>query len=109
MLRDFRDEVRLWERTGHGESHHGVSFPPERLRAFLSSERFRLLQLIRRKKPRSVYELAKMASRDRMAVVMDLKVLRALGFVNFQKIRGPGRARSVPVVPYKAIRIAIDL
>jgi predicted transcriptional regulator len=104
----LKRDVERWD-EGEVESHISVAMSAERLRAFLSSERFRLVNLIRRSKPGSVYELAKLAGRPRMAVVQDLKLLRALGFVKFRASRGPGRKKMAPYVPYKAIRIAIDL
>lgn len=108
-MANLKQEMRNFDRGAAKDPHMAVSFSPERLRAFLSSERFRLVRLIRAKQPNSVYELAKLAGRPRMAVVQDLKVLTALGFVRLRGHRGSGRARSIPIVPYKAIRIAIDL
>ncbi len=107
-ISDFKAGVKRML-SGRGETLHSVSMKPEELRAFLSSERFRLVKLIRRHKPSSVYELAKLSGRDRMAVTMDLKLLEALRFVRLKRSSGTGRARSMPIVPYEAIRIAIDL
>jgi len=105
---DIKEEIERIMR-GEGETHIAVAMSVERLRAFLSSARFRLVSLIRRHNPESVYELAKLAGRPRMAVVQDLKLLHTMRIVKFHVKRGPGRKKVAPYVPYKAIRIAIDL
>ncbi|HLE46673.1 MAG TPA: ArsR family transcriptional regulator [Candidatus Thermoplasmatota archaeon] len=110
MYRRFRSFMHKYERGEAVEPYRGQSFAsPELLRRFLSSERFRLLKLIRAVKPTSVYGLAKAAERNRMAVTADLNVLKSMGLVRFVKTKGPGRRRTVPEVTYSKIRIAIDL
>jgi predicted transcriptional regulator len=79
------------------------------LRSFLTPARLRLLRLIRKDHPGSVYALAKLAGRDRKAVAADLAILTELGLVRLTKPRGEGRARSVPQVPYTRIEIGVEV
>lgn len=81
----------------------------EDLRKFLTPERIRILRLIRRERPKSVYELAKLAGRDRKSVTTDLSVLEGMGLVEVEKARRGARDRSVPHVSYSRIEIAVDV
>ncbi|MBI4393621.1 MAG: MarR family transcriptional regulator [Euryarchaeota archaeon] len=81
----------------------------EALRSFLTSERLRLLTLIRHERPASVYELAKLAKRDRKSVTTDLDILEGLGLVQLESVKGAGRTRSVPHVGYERIEIGVEV
>ena len=79
------------------------------MRKFLTLQRQILLRVIRRKKPQSVYELAKIVGRDRKAVTEDLKVLEEMGLVTFETTVYNGRARSKPVSTYDIVRLEFIL
>jgi predicted transcriptional regulator len=81
----------------------------EDLRKFLTPERIRILRVIRHQRPKSVYELAKLAGRDRKSVITDLTVLERLGLVEVEKTQRGARARSVPEVTYSRIEIAVEV
>lgn len=81
----------------------------EVLRQVLTPERLRLLRIIRREKPGSIYELAKLAGRDRSAVTTDLDVLVQLGLVHLDKATGAGRERTIPHVSYSRIEIGVEV
>jgi len=81
----------------------------EALRKVLTPERLKVLHVIKEKKPKSVYELAKLLGRDRRNVVKDLGILEMVGLVKFVEEKERGRKRKVPVVPYDEIEIGIPI
>jgi predicted transcriptional regulator len=106
-VHDAQRRLRAGERV---RAEHVLVFRTlEDLRSFLTPERIRLLRIIRREKPASVYRLAKIAGRDRKAVTTDLGVLTNLGLVRMEKSKGPGRARSIAHVPYSRLDISVEV
>lgn len=81
----------------------------ETLRTILTPERVGLLKRIRREKPGSVYELAKLAGRDRKSVITDLRILKNLGLVTTSKREVDGRPHQVPHVSYSRLEIAVEV
>lgn len=79
------------------------------VRSVLTQKRLGLLHLIREHEPDSVYALAELAGRDRKSVTVDLELLERLGLVVLERVRGEGRDRNVPRVPYAEIRIAVPV
>ena len=79
------------------------------LRKFLTPERIRLIQTIRRKKPKSVYELAKLLNRDRKSVTVDLDILKTIGLVELKKETVKKRITMIPQVNYTRINIAVPV
>lgn len=70
------------------------------MRRVLSERRLELLRAVRRHRPSSVYELAKLLNRSLRSVQYDVKVLSELGLLELEKI-SDRRTRSVPRVPYE--------
>lgn len=95
--------------TGEKREDRLIFRNAETLRSFLTSERLRLLSLIKHERPASVYELAKLAKRDRKSVITDLEILEGLGLVSMESVKGEGRARSVPHVGYERIEIGVEV
>lgn len=79
------------------------------VRSVLTPKRLGLLHLVREHEPESVYALAELAGRDRKSVTVDLDLLERLGLVVMERVRGEGRDRNVPRVPYAEIRIAVTV
>ena len=81
----------------------------EAARNFLTPERVALLRTVRRERPGSIYELAKIAERDLKSVQADVKILERHGLVRLRQDRSSGRKAKVPEAPYReiALRIAI--
>lgn len=79
------------------------------LRKFLTPERIRLIQTIRSKKPKSVYELAKLLNRDRKSVTVDLDILKTIGLVELKKETVKKRITMIPQVNYTRINIAVPV
>jgi len=76
------------------------------VRALLSNERAKLIHLIQEKNPSSVYELAKMVSRDFQAVRKDIALLQHFGIVKLQK-HGKTRVSLKPVLNLDSLQINI--
>lgn len=79
------------------------------LRQLLSNEKARLLHIIKTKKPNSIYELAKLVSRDFKAVRADIKLLEKFGFIELISSHKQGRERLKPVIDVDRIIINIDI
>ena len=80
----------------------------EIMRKVLTPKRIELLGLIRRKKPGSVYELAKMAHRDPKSVNTDVKVLERLGMLESKKTETQ-REAIIPKVTFDKINVEIPI
>lgn len=85
-----------------------VARTPEDVAKILTSERIRLLQVIREKKPGSISELARLLNRSQSNVSNDVKYLEGIGLLEFEEKKGPVLQKK-PVVNYDAVRIIVDL
>jgi len=79
------------------------------LRQLLSNEKARLLHITKTKQPASIYELAKLLSRDFKAVRQDIKLLEKFGFIELISSHKHGRERLRPIVDADQIVITINL
>ena len=79
------------------------------LRHLLSNEKSRLLHTIKTKQPSSIYELAKLLSRDFKAVRQDIKTLEKFGIIELISSHKQGRERIKPVLDTDQIIITINL
>ncbi len=108
---DFREAFRAARQGRTFKRREGVYFTSlEAARNFLTKERLALLHAIREKRPRSIYEPAKMADRDLKNVQQDVKLLERHGLVKFtERRRGEKGKVRIPEAPFDeiALRIAI--
>ena len=74
----------------------------------MSEERIRLLRIIRHKKPKSIYSLAKLVKRDRKNVITDLNILRNAGLIELQEEKGI-RTMTRPIADYDRLEISIEI
>ena len=79
------------------------------LRQLLSNEKARLLHICKTKQPESIYELAKILSRDFKAVRHDIRILEQFGFIELISSIKHGRERLRPVVDADQVIIKINL
>lgn len=77
------------------------------LRQLLSNERAKILHILRVQKPKSIYELAKKASRDFKSVSDDIKLLERFGFVQMVSEKTGKRARLRPILVIDSMNIVI--
>lgn len=78
----------------------------DQLRAFLTPKRLELLKIIKHKKPKSIYELAKFVGRTSENVNTDIAFLKRLGFVEITKVKDV-REKSIPEVNYDKMTLEI--
>ena len=78
------------------------------MRKFLTNKRLELIKAIKKYKPKSIYQLAKIVKRDSKSVNIDLKILSNLGMVDL-KSKERGRENIVPSVDYEEIDVAIAI
>ena len=111
MLADFRRTFKAVEQGRRVSLRSGAYFTSiEAARNFFTRGRLALLTAIRRDRPGSISELARIVNRNLKSVQTDLKVLEKHGLVRFRPAPRPRpRARKAPEAPYReiALRIAI--
>jgi predicted transcriptional regulator len=81
----------------------------EAVRNFLTRERLGLMRTIRTRHPGSLYELAKMVSRDFKNVQEDIRILERHGLVQIAKEPRGKRQVKVPQVPFDQIALKIAI
>lgn len=110
VLADFREAFEAATEGKPYPKREGVSFASlEAARNLLTPERVKLLMLIRRRHPASVYELAQLAERDLKNVHDDVELLERHGLLQTTRKSTLERQRRVPKVEYDEILVQIPL
>lgn len=78
------------------------------MRKAITSERLRILRLIKEKHPASLYELAKLLDRNLKNVSDDVHYLADLGLIELEKTKS-GREKTTPHVNYDKILLEIPV
>ena len=81
----------------------------EAARNLLTPRRLALLRAIRKEKPRSIHELAKMVGRNVKDVQTDLQLLEQHGLVSLAESRRANRRIKVPKAPSNQISLKIAI
>ncbi|MDP3112460.1 MAG: MarR family transcriptional regulator [Thermodesulfovibrionales bacterium] len=109
----FKEVKNVWKKLEQGErvkKHEGISFESlETMRKVLTEERLRILKIIKKYHPGSIYELAKMLKRDTKNVSDDVHYLAELGLIEIEKGKANGREKTTPVVNYDKILLEIPV
>ncbi len=79
------------------------------LRQILSNEKARILNVIKNKKPNSIYELAKILKRGFKSVNDDIKLLQRFGFVELIEEKTKNRIRYKPEVVVDLVTIHVKI
>ena len=79
------------------------------LRALLSNEKARILNVIKSRNPQSIYGVAKMVQRDFKSVSDDIKLLEEFGFIDLVKEKTGNRERLKPVLIIDTLKIEIKI
>jgi len=79
------------------------------LRQLLSNEKARLMHVIKLKKPKSIYQLAKFLNRDFKTVREDIKLLQKFGFIELVEEKDKNRINHRPVLNATNITINIRI
>jgi len=77
------------------------------LRQLLSNEKARLLNVIKTKKPTSIYSLAKFLQRDFKTVRQDIKTLQKFGFIDLIEEKKNNRITHRPIITANTINIIV--
>lgn len=77
------------------------------VRKILSNEKARIINVLRTKKPESIYKLAKVLGRDFKSVSSDVKLLEKLGFVDLIAEKSGNRKRLRPIVVIDSMNLNI--
>ena len=77
----------------------------EALRRVLTSRRISLLRIVRAKKPKTIYALAKLANRAYPNVFQDVKILEELGLIALEEDNNGLE----PIAKYNALKITISV
>lgn len=80
----------------------------DQFRKVMTNKRIELLKVIRHKKPKSVYGLAKLVNRSVDNVNNDVRFLEQLGFIETEKIK-KGRQKLIPSVDFDKIEIELPI
>lgn len=81
-LKEFAEVFGKVKEGKDAVSKHGVGFSDvNSFRSFFSEKRLELLSIIKHKKPRSIYELAKITKREYKNVYEDVELLEGLGLI----------------------------
>jgi len=92
---------------GSGKTHDFSDI--KLLRNLLSNEKARILYVLKSKKPRSIYALAKILGRDFKSVRDDIKVLERFGFIEFHAEKTGKRSSLMPVLIIDKLQIIINI
>ncbi len=79
------------------------------LRQILSNEKARILNVIKNKKPKSIYDLAKQLGRGFKSVNDDIKLLERFGFIELIEEKTKGRIRHKPEIVVDTITIHVKI
>lgn len=108
----LHDFAKAWKELEAGKKikkDEGIYFDSiDTMRAVLTNKRLLILKVIREQKPNSMYELAKILSRDLKNVNQDIKLLSNLGLVTLEKT-ATDKKRLVPHVNYNKILLEIPV
>ena len=89
---------------------YAVVFPDwKTMRKVLSERRLELLKAVRKHRPASVYELARILNRNLRSVQQDVRVLSDLGFLELEKTPQGKRDRLTPKVNYDKVVLEVAL
>lgn len=79
------------------------------VRKLLSNEKARLLHVIKKEKPGSIYKLAKILKRDFKSVSDDIKLLEKFGFLDLVAERTGKRERLRPILVVDSMHIYVKV
>ncbi len=108
----FRKAAEVFEKLRKGKQltpSRTLGFPDvDTFRKFLTEKRLELLQVVRKRHPNSLYELAKLLNRDLKSVNTDVSLLKHLGLIRLEKQRH-GRTRVIPRVLFDRMQVNIAI
>lgn len=79
------------------------------VRKLLSNEKAKILYAIKIKKPKSIYELAKILGRDFKSVRDDVRLLERFGFISFHTTKKGKRTALTPTLNVDKLGLIINI
>ena len=109
ILGEAKGVMKKLSRGGKVEKHEGISFDSiDDMRKVLTAQRLKVLKTIRKERPASIYDLAKLLHRDKKNTFDDVQFLAEMGLVELKKTR-EGREKTAPTVNYERILLEIPV
>ena len=110
-LEGFRQTFKTLQAGRRVHRRGGIYFTSiEAARNLLTPTRLALLRAIRRYRPRSIYELAKLLNRDLKNIQDDLRLLEEYGLVRMTRKRGVGRRKvKTPEALFEEIALKVAI
>jgi predicted transcriptional regulator len=110
---ELLNEVKeVWGKLEKGEKikkHEAIYFESlDAMRRILTEERLRILKVIKKDHPASIYELSKMLKRDVKNTFDDVQFLAQAGLVELKKTKDV-REKTTPRVNYDKILLEISV
>ena len=112
VLEEAAGAMRDLRKGKHVEPKKGLSFGSvESFREFFTPRRLELLRVIKHKQPNSVYELAKLTSRDFKSVDTDVKILEKHSLIDTKKVSIKGKTgyKIKPIFDYDKLNVEIAM
>jgi len=81
----------------------------ELLRKLFSNEKMRILYTLKKKKPKSIYQLATLLKRNFKSVYQDLKLLERFGFIEFYSEKKGKRESLRPVLKIDSLNLVLSI
>jgi predicted transcriptional regulator len=81
----------------------------ELLRKLFSNEKMRILYTLKKKKPKSIYDLSKILKRDFKSVYQDLKILERFGFIDFYSEKIGKRESLRPILKLDSLTLVLSI
>jgi predicted transcriptional regulator len=108
----FHEVKEAWGKLDKGEKvkkHEAIYFESiDAMRKVLTEERLRILKIIKKDRPTSIYELAKILRRNVKNTFGDVQFLAQAGLVQLRKTKDI-RAKTTPEVNYDRILLEITV
>lgn len=107
------DAAKAMGRIREGEKlapKKGLSFGSvESFRQFFTPRRIELLQVVKHKRPGSIYELARLTNREFKSVVTDVRILEKYGLIGTKKVPIKGGYKLRPIFEYDKLSVDIAM
>ena len=110
FLKDAKKNIEKSKKGEKVDSPRTIVFTEiDQFRKFLTMKRLEILKIIKKHKPKSMYEIAKLTKRDFKNVANDLKLLEELGFIELEKTKEGDSFKLQPHLSYDQLNVSIPL
>ncbi len=112
VLKEAAEVMGKIKKGKYVKPRKGLSFGSvESFREFFTPKRIELLQVIKHKQPKSIYELAKLTNREIKSIVTDINILEKYGLIDTKKIQVKGKTgyKVMPVFNYDKLIVNIAM